>query len=518
MRALLGKVGARLGGRLGWPRVMAALGVLSAVVLAVSANVLVARYYHRWDFTTRRLYTLSDVTLNTLHQLGEPVEVVVLLSKSDPLELTVRQLLSSYTAEDPALSVRSIDPERSPAEFLAAQQKYGLLAGKTQDGRVVADAAVIVTQGDRRWFLTSDQLVDYDDDSGEARPRLEQALTEGLLSVRSRERMTVCMSTGHQELSLDDGSPRGLAELKYRLEKGNFEVQPLALESARSAEALAACRLVVVAGPGSAFSTGASERLRRHLEQGQSLLLLLGPVLGEDSRSNKSGLEPVLDRAGVELGRDLVLERDPALMAPVGSGETFQATPAAHAITSAMVKGDPLRVLVTGAQSLLRSKESTSSPLLKTSAQAVKVTDLASLLEGSSAPKAQGHGPFDLGVAMELPGPSGPGSGHGGRLVVVGTSSVVRNEVFREPTLQNARLFLENALSWLLARPAIVSVPPKAAQPVGLGLSEESLGEVARYVLGYMPAMALAMGILILYRRRAKERRSRRPASERGPV
>ena len=40
-------------------RTFAALGVLGAALLAVNLNVLVARWYKRWDLTADRLYTLS---------------------------------------------------------------------------------------------------------------------------------------------------------------------------------------------------------------------------------------------------------------------------------------------------------------------------------------------------------------------------------------------------------------------------------------------------------------------------
>jgi nitrate reductase gamma subunit len=60
------------------------------------------------------------------------------------------------------------------------------------------------------------------------------------------------------------------------------------------------------------------------------------------------------------------------------------------------------------------------------------------------------------------------------------------------------------------ARPAIVSVPEKPARAVGLSLTEESLGEILRYVLVYMPGTAALAGFVLLYRRRAMETRSRR--------
>jgi hypothetical protein len=94
-------------------------------------------------------------------------------------------------------------------------------------------------------------------------------------------------------------------------------------------------------------------------------------------------------------------------------------------------------------------------------------------------------------------------------MVVVGTANVAFSQSWRDATLLGNRVFVESALSWLAAKPAIVSVPEKPSHPAGLSLTEDSLGEVLRYVLLYMPGSALLLGALILLRRRQTERRSR---------
>ena len=50
---------------LGSLRALGAIGVFSAAVIAVSANIVAARFYERWDLTRSRLYTLSEATLQT---------------------------------------------------------------------------------------------------------------------------------------------------------------------------------------------------------------------------------------------------------------------------------------------------------------------------------------------------------------------------------------------------------------------------------------------------------------------
>lgn len=130
-------------------QVSASLGIVLAMVLATLVNVLVARHYRRWDVTRGGLYTLSDATLQTLHDLPEPVRIYVLLPAGEPLTLSVQHLLDGYRAETSRLEVELIDPDRRPAEFMALAQRFGVGADK-EDNRVVATAAAIVARGDRR--------------------------------------------------------------------------------------------------------------------------------------------------------------------------------------------------------------------------------------------------------------------------------------------------------------------------------------------------------------------------------
>jgi hypothetical protein len=496
-------------------KTLAAAGVLAAALIAALVNILVARFYKRWDWTSQGLYTLSAATRETLAGLREPIDVVVFLSASDPLNVSVRHMLSSYGSETTRLRPRFVDPDRNPAEFLALQQKYGIVSGKTEDGRLVTDASLVIVRGERHWFVTTEDMVQYDENDGRARPKLEQALTEGIRNVLEKERAKICSSTGHQEMSIDDGGPNGPAELRYRLEKNNYEVEAIDLAAPGGTPPLVPCRVLMIAGPEVAFDGTASERIASYLKAGGNALILANPLLDEDNRMRPNGLAPVIRLFGIEFNDDFVIEKDPELRHPSGIGETFFVTPKEHDITKGLLRGEKVafRVLVSAAQSLRATPGGTPATLLTTSAASFSVRDIRPFVDsGSPVEKAPGDpaGPFAIAMAGELPKLANAPQGHGPRLVVVGSANVVWSRNWREPTLLGSRLFIESALSWLSARPVIVSVPEKASHDVGLSLTEESLGEVQRYVLMYMPGAAALLGILIMYRRRSAERKSRR--------
>ena len=495
-------------------KAFAALGVLGAVVLAVNLNVLVARWYTRWDLTADKLYTLSPATLKTLRALDQPIEVTVLLSRADPLTVSVRQMLVQYGAETTNIRARFVDPDQNPAEFQVLQKDLGLLTGRAEDGRVLTDTSVVVSHGERHWFVPAEELVHYDEQTDKAQPRLEQALSEGIVNVLGKSKAKACFATGHRELSIDDVGPEGLAEIRHRLEKTNFEVS--AVDLAAPGADLRECSLLVVAGPSVEVDAPAAARIVSFIKSGGSAYVLAPALLGEDKHVQRSGLEPIAQLIGVEFGQDFILETDTALRLPRGAGEVFFATPQQHEVTRGLqregMKIDS-RVLVSSTQSLRISSNSPAKALLTSSDKAVSVRDLSSLLDANHKDdpiERAPQGAYTLAVAAELPKPSGSNAKYGPRVVLAGCANLVWGHNYGDSALLGDRLFSENALSWLSARPALISVPEKTEHDVGLSLSDATLGEVLRYVLIYMPGCAAALGAFVLLRRRSLEQQSRR--------
>ena len=494
-------------------KAFAALGVLGAALLAVNANILVARWYKRWDLTHENLYTLSPATTQILRTLDQPIDVVVLLGKADPLNLSVRQMLVAYGAETSKLAVKFVDPDQNPAEFQALQQKLGLMTGRAEDGRVVTDASVVISRGEKHWFVTSEELVHYDDDTGKAQPRLEQSLTEGIANVLGDSKAKACFTIGHRELSIDDVGPEGLAEVRHRLEKSNFEVN--AVDLGAPGTILNDCQLLVVPGPSTEFDESATKRVVDFIQAGGSAYVLAAPIIGEDRHVKRSGLEAVGRLIGVDFGEDLILETDPAVRLPRGAGEVFFSTPKPHEVTRGLeregVKVDS-RVLVSSAQSLRILSNSPAKVLLASGDQALSLRDLGALLDPSRKDdpiENATHAQYSVAVAAELPKPAGSTAKYGPRVVIAGAANLVWNRNYGDSSLFGDRLFTENALSWLGSRPALVSVPEKTQHEVGISLSEGSLGEVLRYVLVYMPGCAAALGAFVMLRRRSVEKKSR---------
>ena len=493
----------------------AAVGLAAAFGAAILLNVIVARQYKRWDMTSSKLYSISEPTKTTLQSLKEPVEINVLLAKSDGLLVSLRHLLTTYTAETTLLDVRYVDPDRDPLAYQAFLLKHGLASGRTEDGRVVSEAAIVVVKGDKRWFLTQQDLVDLSEaDEGKSRPKLEQGLTTAIRNVLSGEKTRVCFAKGHGEIGADEPGARGLGELKHRLDKNNVDVAVIDTTSPDAAkEPWRNCNLVYIAGPQSPWTAPEAEALSKHLDGGGSLIAFLLPMLDHDrKRVIPSGLEGVLAKGGIEAHQDVIIETAANAKVPAGAGETFFATPKPHAVTQAMVDQKDQagsRLLFSLAQSLARAPTSTVAPadLATTSAEAFSMSDFLSARGDGPPEKRPGDrvGPLTVAMASELP--KQKDGSRGARMIVVGSPALTQGSMWEDPRLRGGAFFVESAISWLTSRPQIVDIPTKPAATVGMRLTEESLNRVFRYVIIFIPLAMALLGYSVFLRRRSTEKR-----------
>jgi hypothetical protein len=506
-------------------KVSTSLGIVAAMVLAVVANVFVARHYRRWDVTRSGLYTLSDPTLETLHALEEPVQIYVLTPSSDPLTTSVSHLLEAYRAETTRLEVKLTDPDRHPAEFLAIQQKFGVVAGQTKDGRILTDAAIIVARRDKPYFLTANDLITVEDEEDQrVRPRLEESLTTAIRSVTTGQRPKICFASGHGEKPLEAGGDAGLAALKDRLGKNNYDTLEIAPARSGEKEELPGCDLLVIAGPTEPVPADDVARFTGFVKSGGSALVAVGPVLDAGGKYVDLGLSGLFASFGIKLETDIVFELDPKRRSPDGFGETFAPELKPHAITDGLLKlaDRGLLVQMTIVASLSKIPGvAAQSPLLVTSDKSFGMVDFFEWGKNPRPPvalEADHKGPLTVAWAVELPrGPTSK-SDHGARVLAVGSSGVLVSSNWQSDELGGSAAFVESAVSWLVSRPALVAMPKKPTVAAGLRVSEDDINRLGLYVMLFMPLATALFGVAIYLRRKSGERRGKKDAESAKPA
>ena len=498
------------------------VGVLVLAAILGMVNYLGGKYYRRFDWTSTRLYTLSEKTLGVLAGLDRDVEVTLFMRPNDPLYDPVRELLERYQSANSKFHARTVDPDRN------------LLEAQRLAARGVSSPNVVVFEaGDERRVIEPTDLADYDYSRmqyGE-QPRMtglkaEQRFTSAILELVENRKPKILFTAGHGEATFDDATGRGLGQARALLGRDNFTLDSWSTLGKTAVPE--ATDLVVIAGPTSAFTLPELAMIGGYLESGGRLLVLLDPVLPAEGASAApapdAALTHWLESYGVEVGNDVVV--DPTNPLPLFGAETIYSTiygvhPATKALQEAAVP-----VILSLSRSVRRSAtpagEREMVELVNTSPEGWAETDLAHLQQ-VARDERDVAGPVALAVAvsdsateeMAAATPSastsstGPESAtspansspvrRGFRLVVFGDSDWARDAQLGNAG--NATLFADT-FNWLVERPQLLGIAAKAPESSRLNLSLGELRTVFAVVLGGMPLAAIVAGVWTYLRRR----------------
>ena len=465
----------------------ATVGIVLAVALTGMVNWLGFRHYVRADWTKSQIYSLSDKTLNVLKGVDSDVSAIVFMTPSTPLFTEVKELLTRYAAKAPKLKVEYIDPDRDPLRTRQLAQDFGVSAANT----------VVFASGDRKKYVTSEQLAEYDYSGAEygQQPKMkgfkgEEQFTAAILGVVNPTQPKAYFSTGHGEHDLDGFAQDGLSQFKEHLTRDNLVAEKTTL---LKGEVPADCDLLVIAGPKAPFAEVEVGAIKAYLDRGGRILLLLDPVLGGQQRP--SGLEALATAYGIVFGDDLVI--DPSNALPfVDLSTVFANDFRSHAVVDGL-QGMAVVLPVTRSVATTTATGATSTQLLATSPGGWGERDLAAIAARKPIDKdaTDTQGPVSLGVAAE----SESDKENGWRVVAFGNSYFVANAQLANAGNLNLGL---NAVNWLAKREQSLGIAPRAPEQVQLFLSRSQMRAITLISLLGLPALAIALGGAVWWRRR----------------
>lgn len=517
------------------------VGVLLAAVLVAMVNYLAARHYARFDWTASKVYSLSEKSLAVLEKVDRDIDAVMFLTPQSEVDNQVfdqvSELLDRYQAANPRIKKRVIDPARDRLEA----------SRMIQDFSIERANAVVLAAGEDRRVIDGYDFVEYDYSGASLGqgPKVkafkgEQLITSAILELMEERKPKVLFTTGHGEASIEDGDVRALAAAKKLLGRDNFDLETWS--SIGQETVPAGTDLLVIAGPDGRFLEPETAAIERFLDAGGRALMLLDPVLREDDALGDLGLDALLARHGVVLGRDLVI--DPAQRLPVYGPETiFTDAYGDHPIVAPLA-GRP--VILPIVRSVRRAAEVPAGvsvdALVRSSDQAWAETDLSTLpnvarsegeLGGSlslgiaaswpatpepeaataaSAEPGDGENPVSGDRANPVPAATAPAEDAGSRapssaenptpearLVVLGDSDFASDEQIWNGV--NGDLLLA-AFNWLIERDSLVSIPPREPEQIKLLLSASELRTMILLAMLVLPGAALGAGIMVHMRRR----------------
>jgi ABC-type uncharacterized transport system involved in gliding motility auxiliary subunit len=473
-----------------------AVAILLAAALLVGINYLSARHWARADWTKTKIYSISETTKKILAGLKQPVRVTVFMGAGARLEQPVRELLTRYQALSPKIEVEYLDPKRNPARAESLVREYG-----------VRQNTVVFRSGDRKKYVEEDKIADFDfgnpatgGGGGIKAFKGEEAFTSAILAVTESRQPHVYFSKGHGEAALDSSERgRGFADAKQLLERDNMIVGTW---DALGKDALPAdADVLVVAGPRTAFLEPEAGALEKRLSEGGHVLLMLDPVFPDPGAPAADlGFKALLDRYGLRLGDDLVV--DPANALPLVGAETVLANRYGSSPIVRSLSSEGLPVIFPLVRSVTKAEKPpeglAETMLVETSPDGWGETNLKNLDAGIQKDPGDTPGPVSLAVAVSAADEK-KADAKAPRLVVIGNSRFATNGALSNGA--NGILF-GNVMHWLAGSEKQVGIPPKTPEQASLSLTDAQVRRIGIICVFGLPGLAVLLGIWVWYRRR----------------
>lgn len=476
--------------------------VILLAILCGHLGVFASRHVERDDWTAGHVYTLSDRAREVLAGIEAPIDVTVVVpatiggGRPNPLAGELREVLLRMSAASDKLRVRFLDPDRDRQQAEATIADFGL------GGRELADGVVLIRAGQgtklRKAHLLPGDLVTYatGPDVQVSGPRVkefrgEEALLSRFLAVSDPRRTVVCHTHGHGEAAFDSLEPyKGYAHLRDLLAEANLEVRPADLQRP---EGLGECNVLLVAGPEGTLPLDHVRAIEGFADAGGDLLLLTGAVIlrgqGELARH---GLEPLAARYGIHYGERVVLDPHPMPGATPLLAFTLHEGWGDHPATASLV-GQPVSLMTARELDL----DAQATYLIQTSEQGWAEADIEGLQSGGVPRYEAEHdrmGPIVVAAAAER---------GGSRLIVIGSQDFALNALLREDVIyDHGRDLILNSVGWLAQRDALLGIRARQREHVKLVLLPAQVERMSLVCLVGLPGFAVALGILVLWRRR----------------
>lgn len=443
-----------------------AIAANSVLVTIIVLGIVCVLYYiaerHplRKDLTENKTQSISAKTIKVLKNLDTKIEAVAFFQSDSLPDRMVADLLKEYSRRSKYFDYRMVDPELRPSET----KKYGV----TEYGVVfIAGAQQKKVTIDEIFRSTANPYNPYEQSPPDFMG--EQAFTNAIISLSTREQKTLCFLEGHGEREINGSAERDYSGARDMLVGDNYGIKTVNLATEKKLPN--ECSVVIDLGPEKFFTQYEFDALLSYLEQGGHALFLLDPL-------KEAGISPLFQKWGVQVGNDVIIDNksyfadDPLTPIPEFGLHEITADLQAARLTVSL----PYARSVSEAES--KPAGAITTVLLKSSDDSWAETDL-----NTPKPKydvdADIKGPVSLAVAViKTVLPSVNKAGGAGiqtenmketRLVVVGDADFGSNAftVMTPDVLKalaggagNADLFV-NTVNWLAGEEELISIRPK---------------------------------------------------------
>ncbi|RYJ50614.1 gliding motility-associated ABC transporter substrate-binding protein GldG [Flavobacterium petrolei] len=326
--------------------------VLIILAIVVLANVIGSSFFHRFDLTKDKRYTLSPTSLNIIKQVQNPLSIKVYMQGDLPAEFKrlqqeTKQLLEEFQAYNKNIIFEFVDPlENEDASMDNIKELYrkGLTPinitvdnkGKQSQAMVFPWAIAVYDNKEVNIPLlknimgasTTQKVI------GSVQ-HLEYSIAEGLNKITKAKQKKIAVIKGNGELQ-DVLMAKFLLQVRESYFIGPFTLDSVAKNPIGSLEALEKYDLAVIAKPTETFTDAEKQVLDQFIINGGKTLWLIDQVTAEmDSLYDSSGatlaypkdlnLNDMFFKYGIRINPDLVKDEQGSPI-KLATGEQGSAT------------------------------------------------------------------------------------------------------------------------------------------------------------------------------------------------
>lgn len=404
-----------------------------ALGVVVTTNMLAHRWDTRVDFTEDQQHSLSEQSISILQDLDDDLKITSFFETGSPAESQFKMLIEAFQPHSKHVHVSHHDPNKEP---LLAQQND------------ITQLSEIVVQ-----YKEQTQHIDS--------YFTEEILISTIISLTKGVVHEICFTTGHQELLIDEFVKAGSMRFaRDKLENQNYQAKTLNI--AQKGSIPSSCAVLVIAGPVLDFSPFEQEHLAAYIAQGGSVYVLLN--IGDTPNLVQSLTRYGFifkDNAVLELDEQYTLSGGDASYAIINTTD-FALHPTAKTLST--------NILMQGLRSVEVNDEQQDQSLLELASTSPNSWAESQYKEGplEFTPGQDIQGPVPVISIIEIDNPDVIPIGNlqrelpkatlskspqlkrtpGGKIIVVGSATLVLDELTQRPDLGNLDLFL-NGISWM---------------------------------------------------------------------
>ncbi|MFH0840619.1 MAG: GldG family protein [bacterium] len=433
--------------------------IILVIGILILVNFFSYHIFHRWDLTENKTYSISDTSKEVVRNLEDIVQVKLYFSKDLPHEYeSIRQsvldILNEYSSYSSNFRVEIIDEvnEVDAYRLEIPQLQFNVLK-KDQFQVVNGYMGLSVEYYDRQEVIPIVQA-----------SNLEYELTGILKKITSDGLPTIGFLISHGAYTPNEK----LTIVKEDLQK-NYIINDINLPTVETIDE--DIKTLIMINPSGSFSEDQMRMLDDFLMRGNSLFIAQDKQLVSalQTQENKSNLNNFLDKYGLKINNELVLDRSNALASfsqgPVNFSINYpfwlmimnknfdQYNPAVSNLDSLIL---PWASSVTYKQ---KSKNSNVMYLAKTTDKAWNIERDFNLNPAKILVKANTH-QFDLVIGLTgIQSAYQDKFNQDARIVVMGDSEFIVDD-FLKSHLQNKTFFL-NIIDYLSVDEDLISIRSK---------------------------------------------------------